>query len=227
MHFSIDISNTFISPVSPDNVQDYVKVQTKSNLVWIPGEKASISWNPSSLAVGNLTSSNEVRVDVSLWAYNEKMKGFEEKITVASNLPNTGNASLTLSDSVNNDLPLVTNDLHLLTTRLGVKVSTVSSSRSKRFIFSIVKELKQFTKQTLIILKDITNLKMRLNCEEWADKSAPFPVRRVPPCPCTTSDAKKDNRYVIEDSPSWLREFFHRNSERCYRQANVRYVLVT
>ena len=153
------------------------------------------------------------------------MERFEERITVASNLPNTGNASLILSDSVNNDLPLLTNNLHLLMARLGVKVSTVTSSRSKSLLF--VPGLILFTVRNFFILKRITNLAMRLNCEEWADKSAPFPVRSVPPCPCTTSDAEKDNRFVLEDSPSWLREFFHPNSKSCYRQANVRYVLVT
>lgn len=49
--------------------------------------------------INELMSTNHVRVDVSLWAYNDTTGVFEDTVMLATNLPNSGSVSIPLPES--------------------------------------------------------------------------------------------------------------------------------
>ena len=204
--------------VSPENAEESVGVETTERVVWSSGERADISWNPESLVVQGVTDPASVKVDVSLLTFNSDTEDFEETATLATGLPNSGSASVSLPDS-----PDVQSNYGLRPAIVKVDVNTsTATSRSKRFIPAVLK-LGLYGKLLLTYYVKSSGRK-RVLCEGWKLSAAPFPTRAIPPCPCDVTDADSDSRYVEETGTSVLRNFFHPGSSKCYRQANVRQV---
>lgn len=194
---------------------------------------ANISWNPSSLVISELMVATDVKVDISLWTYNDVAGILEETIMLATDLPNSGFTSISLSDSLASALPSSDYDLHTAMLKVAVNSSTTHvSARSNRSLDmakfrKILSDIGQFGNRTLLSLRNniassLESVKARLSCEAWATTTRQVPIRSIPPCPCTVSDAANDDRFEIEDSPEFSRSFFHPDSSSCYRQANVR-----
>ena len=168
-----------------------------------------------------------VKVDISMWVYNNITEKFEETSILATNLPNSGSASLLLPDSPSSNLPQVDKTLLISFARVGVNISTTEFVRSKRSSFSlrnILGKLAKFGKIGLVsyIKVQVTS---RLLCEAFALLSPPFPTRSIPPCPCNENDAMNDDRFTPDESPAFVRGYFHPKSKSCFRQANVRYAV--
>jgi len=176
-------------------------------------------------------------VDVSLLIYNNVTESFEENTVLATNIPNSGSASITLPDTINSGLPLSDYNLHTAIVKVGVNTSTTSLDRSKRSSHisaatRILEKLKVFAKARLISTIK-TSITRRLLCELWVRAAPQFTTTNLPPCPCNVSDASKDSRFIEEKydneyvnaAASLLRQYvLHPKSRSCYRQANVRQV---
>ena len=188
---------------------------------------ANFSWNPSSLIIDESMTEN-VKVDISMWVYNNITEEFEETSILATNLPNSGSASLLLPDSPSSILPHVDKTLLISFARVGVNTSTTEFVRSKRSSFSLRNILGKLAKFGKIGLLSYIKLQVasRLLCEAFALLTPPFPTRSIPPCPCNENDALDDNdRFTPDESPAFVRRYFHPKSKSCFRQANVRYAV--
>ena len=193
-----------------------------NNISWNVGEMANISWNPSSLVIDDLVMTTDVKVDISLWIYNGVTEVFEENTILATDMPNSGFASITLLESMASRLPSSDYGLHTATLKVTVNSSTTRSKRAS--VGSILRNAGKFGKPGVIAAAAVlgASVGQRLLCEVWSRNASPFPRRSIPPCPCTTEDAGNDDRFEVETSPESSRRFFHQGSSRCYRQANVR-----
>lgn len=208
--------------MSPERIDENVKIEIERTGVWSSGEIGNISWNPYSLVINDVMSANHVRVDITLSVYNSK-EVFEETIILATDLPNSGSASVLLPDSLNTSLPRAEYDLHVGLVKVGVNTSTTSITRYKRNsgTSQLLGKLGKFAKLlTISSIKD--SIAARLLCEVWVAATPNFPTRDVPPCACNSEDAEGDDRYEEETTPAKVRQFFHPKSSICYRQANVR-----
>lgn len=214
--------------VSPEIVENSVGLDIPFKGLWSVGEMANVSWFPSSLIVERLTSTTDVKVDILLRKYNSNNDSLDETVVLATDLPNSGSATVVLPLSLKSNLAHSEYDFHTAVVAIAVNTSTTNFARSKRayettFIFSLA-TLYAFGKPMTVFLNEEDYVKMRIECEKWVQRTPPFPTRRIPPCPCNDTDAERDDRFVVEDTPDSLRLFFHPHSKRCYRQANVRQV---
>ena len=221
--------------VSPENEEDVVGIEIKQKIVWNGGEKANITWRPSSLIMNELIDNINVKVDASLLIYNEETEELEQTMMLATDLPNTGFAQVQLPTSP--IFPTSQYDVHAAILQLSVNTSTTVMPVTKRAAHQsrlerLLRWAKKFTKAR-IISSIKTSIARRLLCEVWVAATPRFPQRSIPPCPCTTRDAADDDRYVEEKHDNKYadaalgvlrRHVLHKGSSICYRQANVRYV---
>lgn len=178
-----------------------------------------MTWNPSSLVEDSL-GVDGVRVDVTLHRYTDQDEW--EKTPLVTDLPNSGRTSLTIPE-----LPALieSNSVDPVLIQVCVNASrTIQSSRSKRIPIAALPILWKFTKLAAIryVKKSI---KRRLQCEAWHLADPGVNTRRLPPCPCDTSQASDDDRFIEETGflPGILRKYvFHKGSGSCYRQRNAR-----
>lgn len=208
--------------MSPQSTTDGVDLKTKKTSLWNVGDVANFTWNPSSLVIDELMT-EIVKVDISMWIYNNFTKEYEENI-LGTDLPNSGHASIVLPDSITSSVPRFNQTLHLSYAKVGVNMTTSEIARSKRSISSIRKiagKIAKYGKAGLIGAIKV-QVVSRLLCEAFVLLTPPFPTRSIPPCPCNEEDAMNDDRFETEDSPEWSRRFFHPKSKGCFRQANVR-----
>lgn len=215
---------------SPENNEDGVGIETDRIIVWNSREIANITWRPSSLIINGA----DVKLDASLLLYNDQTDEFEETVVLATDLPNTGYASIKLPDS--EKFPPSTYNVYAAIVKLSVNMSTTTIPSIRRVshlsgLMNILGIVKKFTKVRFI--SSITSsIKKRILCEVWFDATPRFPQQRIPPCPCNTMDAVRDDRFVEERydneylnaAAGLLRRYvLHQGSRTCYQQANVRY----
>ncbi len=208
--------------VSPLISSDSVEIQTAADSIWVVGELANFSWNPSSLLINELINVNQIHIDISLWIYNDITDVFEEKVVVATDVPNTGSASVMLTESLSSKLPNSDTSMFVTYPKIGINSST-SLLRTKRFASNLLRLVGKVAKfgKILAITRQTAAVTARLLCEDFA-LTPTVPRRRIPPCPCKEQDAGNDDRFEVETSPEYLRKFFHKGSNICFRQANVR-----
>ena len=200
-------------PVSPQDVSDAVEIESEEFAVKV-GEKFNVTWNPSSFVEDSL-GVDGVRVDIALYRYTDQDEW--EETPLAMDLPNSGRTSLTIPEP---DLS-ESNSIDPVLIQVRVNASrTIQSSRSKRIPLAALPILWKFTKLAVIYYAK-SSIRARLACEAWYLTDPGINARRLPPCPCDTSQASNDDRFVQETADS-LRKFFHRGSGSCYRQRNPR-----
>ncbi len=193
-------------------------MQTPSSSIWVVGEKTTFFWNPSLFIINKAMNRSELRVDISLWIYNEMTDRFEEKLQLATDLPNTGSASVLLPESLHTALPK--SDKSLFISYPQIRVNTSTSGIANHFqIWSKIAKYGRLI--TIAAIKRAVTI--RLLCEAFAQTQS-VPRRSIPPCPCTELDASNDDRFEVEGTPDTIRQFFHKNSKICFRQASVRFV---
>ena len=63
---------------------------------------------------------------------------------------------------------------------------------------------------------------LRLSCEEWYKLDIGVYNKKLPPCPCKVSQARKDDRYTKETFMQnlWIKKL-GKATGGCYRQSNV------
>ena len=189
---------------------------------------ANVSWSPVSLVMSDRIRTDTVKVDISLWVYSNVSGAFEKTATLATDLPNSGSASLSLPDSLNSTLPY----LHTMFVKVGVNASTTDLAQfdGSTHVANIVQEVGQFGKARLVS-QDKTSSQRRLLCEAWASEAQQFPSGSVPPCPCNEDTARGDDRFQKEEyssgyenaTASLLRRYvLYSDSRSCYTQAAVK-----
>lgn len=170
-----------------------------------------------------------VKVDISLLVYNNIAEMFEETMMLVTDLPNSGSASVLLSESFNSSLPQSDYNLHTTIVKVAVNTSTTSLVRSKRStsvstVTKILNKIKQFGKPLMVFAVKYSVVS-RILCEAWVAVTPRFPTRSIPPCPCNETSADGDNRFIKDKDAGITRRYiFHYKSKSCYRQANVRQV---
>ena len=201
-----------------------MRIATKNALVWILGEEATISWSPSSLAIDEVITIDHVRVDLSLSVYNSNSQMFEEKLVLATDLPNSGIVTLTLPESISTNLTNSHSDFHVAIVRVGINYSTTTTTKSKQLLHGLDKFLSKIARYSnLTFISSIkSSITSSLLCEAWTAATPLFPTKSIPPCPCKEFAARNDYRFQLEDYPSWLRTVLHLKSKICFKQANVR-----
>ena len=194
---------------------------------------ANITWRPSSLLMTEVIDNANVKVDASLLLYNEQTEEFDETLMLATDLPNSGVASIQLPDS--ESLPTSTYDVQAAILKLAINTSTTIMPATKRSahasrLMNYIRRVKKFAKARFVSSSK-TSIARRLLCEVWVAATPRFPQRSIPPCPCNTNDAARDDRYVeerydnryVNAAAGLLRRYvLHKGSRSCYRQANVR-----
>ena len=159
-------------------------------------------------------------------------------MVLATDLPNTGHASIRLPES--EMFPTSTYNVRAAILKLSVNTSTTILPVTKRSAhhftdMNILRRIQKFAK-TRFISSIKSSIARRLLCEVWFTATPRFPQRSIPPCPCNTRDAAEDDRFVEEKfdneylnaAAGLLRRYvLHKGSRICYRQANVRYELFT
>jgi hypothetical protein len=207
-----------------------VGVLTEEETVWNVGEMATVTWDSDSIdALVNANRGNAIKVDISIGTYDTDGL-LQQETMLASDLPNSGSATVPLPEALNSTLTTSENSLLIGIVKVGVNSSTTNLVQVKRFAVSqrfrkILGKVGQFARARAIgSIK--SSIARRIACEGWVALAPPVPRRTLPPCPCNDADAVNDGRYQEEKSGvagSLLRRYlFHRGSRSCYRQANVR-----
>ena len=178
-----------------------------------------MTWNPNSLVEDSL-GVDGVKVDITLHRYTDQDEW--EETPLVTDLPNSGCTSLTIPE-----LPGLSESNSADPALIQVRVNasrTIQSSRSKRIPIVALPILWKFTKLAAIYYVK-SSIKRRLACEAWHLADPGVNTRRLPPCPCNTSQASGDNRFINETGffPEIFQKYiFHRGSGICYRQRDAR-----
>ena len=223
LHCYLTFSTIYLHmQVSPQDVDNAVEVESQGAALTI-GELINVTWNPLSVFDNNLFKIDTPKVDISLLRYKKNEKKWEETAVLATDLPNNGHASVRLPDIQPLD---ESQSLDLTLIRVAPNTSTTisQSPRIKRSLSSRWKALKKFSKLLAMVFEK-SSIEKRLCCEEWHRADRGVDVMSIPPCPCNTSQAKDDSRYVQETDfiANILRKkVFHPHAERCYRQTTAR-----
>ena len=219
MHYSVSIFlNLCLPVVSPEEDSDSVNTESDGAALYF-GDNINVTWNPLAVS-NNILETNEVKVDVTLWAYKESEDNWKQQIVLASDVPNSGKAFVHLPEVNSTDA-----DFELAL----IKVSPSVSSSTKRALklIRVLNKLGKWTKARVIgSIK--SSVARRLACEAWNLVDRGVDLNTVPPCPCRKDQATNDDRYEQEKgvAADFLREHvFHKGSESCFRQANARYAL--
>ncbi len=208
--------------VSPLISSDCVEIQTVCETIWVVGEVANFFWNPSSFLINELFNVSQIHIDISLWIYNDITDEFEEKVVVATDMPNTGSASVMLTESLSSKLPISDTSMFITYPKISINSST-SLLPTKRFASNLLRLVGKVAKfgKLFAVTRRKAAVTARILCETFA-LTPPVPRRRIPPCPCKEQDAGNDDRFEVDTSPECLRKFIHERSNICFRQANVR-----
>lgn len=203
---------------------DNVGVETPESMLWNVGEVATVSWNPASLVLSeHVISATSVRVDISVWTFNNVTAVLS--VTLATNLPNSGSASILLPDSIVSDLPPSDYNLTVSIVKVSVNTSTTNLSLSTRITPEQLRGISRFGKVLTLSHATPDFTARRLLCEAWKVSSPPFPLQNLPPCPCNEEGARVDDRFEEEtplDGRSQNHFYSHNRNNYCYSQANVR-----
>ena len=207
------------------------------------GSTVSVYWSPQSIFP--LLDQRSYTIDITLREFDMKSKEWKTLATLASDLPNNGEARVTIPE-----LPVVVNYEDALTPAVvEVGVSSASMTDTKRSLFSnILPRIGRFGLRILkltpmlVIKKLITQAAQRVACETWshtqADNIGKQINHRLPPCPCTAEHASTQNSGFMEERLSSIvkvvdqvqdffdttivddafRNYFHPGAASCFRQ---------
>ena len=211
--------------------------------VFETGTTVSVYWSPQSIFP--LLDQRSYTIDITLREFDMDSKEWMTLATLASDLPNSGEARVTIPE-----LPVVENYEDALTPAVvEVGVSSASMTDTKRSLFSnILSRIGQFglriLKQTpmRIAKKLIRQAAQHVACETWSltqtDNIGNQINDRLPPCPCTAEHASTPNSGFKEERLSSIvkvvdqvqdffdttivddgfRNYFHPGAASCFRQ---------
>ena len=214
--------------------------------VFESGARVTVFWSP--LSIFPLVDKDSYMVDITVRVQDISTGEWKTLATLASDLPNGGEAGVTIPDIP--ELEAFENTLNPVVIEVGVSAASMVAGTRKRGILSDVLQkigrlglriIKQMPMR--IIKKTIRQAAQRLACEAWAgfieDENIGQEINnRLPPCPCTADRAALPNSGFREEKLSSVvkvvgqvqdffgttiaddafRNYFHPGAASCYRQ---------
>jgi deleted-in-malignant-brain-tumors protein 1 len=204
-------------PMEIESAKMGIRIDSEDYLLGA-GERVNVSWDLSTLTSGLLTSaeSSFVRINISMIFYDTETDKWEERITLASNVA--------AGDGVAEVIIPEVDETSIKLSQIKVSLSTINENEIQKIFMllkKIAKKLLRFVFKNVI--KDVAaSVAQRLACEAWYHYgSSSVDNRRLPPCPCTKSQADKDDRYN-EEHNIWRQVTFNKKKARtCYSQSNI------
>lgn len=121
----------FLNLVSPESIDYSVGVDIPDISLWSVGEMANVSWLPSALVIKEVMNTSDVKVDISLKKYNISSNSFDESIMLATDLPNSGFATVLFPPSLKSNLAHSNYNLDTAVVAVTVNTSATNLARSK------------------------------------------------------------------------------------------------
>ena len=182
-------------------------------LQFVVGNSITIGWNPSGIlrSVGSLTDEN-IELDVKLIELNQDMNTHREIAILASNIPNSGSATVIIDG-----LDLTDSDVY----QVSVFIEARAIRTTERQIGTLSRSAGVWTGIFFVTLSGIG----RSLCDQWAS-TEPISigqeildrVRSQFPCPPTLAQARRSDSNLQLDNR--LIFFYHPNAENCFRQTD-------
>ena len=180
-------------------------------LLFEVGNSITVGWNPSDIlrSVGGLTDDN-IELDVKLIELNQDMNTHREIAILASNIPNSGSATVRIDGLDQSDSEVWQVSVFIEARAIRTQIANTSLSRSGVW--------------TGIFFVTLSGIGRSL-CDQWAS-TEPISigqeildrVRSQFPCPPTLAQARRSNSNLQPDNR--LIFFYHPNAENCFRQAD-------
>ena len=181
-------------------------------LQFVVGNSITIGWNPSEIlrSVGSLTDEN-IELDVKLIELNQDMNTHREIAILASNIPNSGSATVIIDG-----LDLTDSDVY----QVSVFIEARAIRTNERQTGTLSRSAGVWTGIFFVTLSGIG----RSLCDQWAS-TEPISigqeildrVRSQFPCPPTLALARSDSNLQLDNR---LIFFYHPNAENCFRQTD-------
>ena len=207
-----------------------------------------IYWSPQSIFL--LVNHSSYTVDINLQLLDLDTGEWKTIATLASDLTNNGIAEVTIPNI--QELETYEHPAYPVVIEVGVSTASIAITRKRDLTSNILNKIGRAalhiakkTAMRLIFSNVLTvgvSAVQRLMCEEWAqyeEENIGQKIKtRVEKCPCREEQARRDERFKPDDTPSsrydtikeiqdffripiidylW-RNFFHPGTEICYRQ---------
>ena len=203
------------------------------DLLFEPGISFNLSWSPQLIIP--FEDPNTYVVDIVLYEYDEMSNIWKEIETLAADVPNSGERSVTI---IADNSCLSNHGVNAGVCQVAIQVAV---GRATGDSSSIAKRQVKFFEGIGLwsgIAYMALSSELRERCEAWSE-SQPANVGReildrLPPCPPTVQRAVEDSRFEEERLSSVIyvtmfdvqwRSFFHEGAASCFRQtAFVRYI---
>ena len=198
------------------------------DLLFEPGISFDVSWSPQLIIP--FEDPNTYTVDIVLYEYDATSNIWKELETLAADIPNTGERSVT---AIADDSCLSDNSINAGVCQVAIKVA-VGRALSDSSSAAKLERVGVWSGMAYLALLN----ELRERCEAWCE-SQPENIGqeildRLPPCPPTMQRAIEDTRFEEERLSSVIdvtmydiqwRRFFHEGATSCFRQtAFVRYI---
>ena len=171
----------------------------------------SLEWLPEFFFPVNIENSTSALANIDLYHYNTRVNPskWQKMIGLATNIPNTGSATVEIPKSV------LVQDPQLV-------VIKISLSPTNQPVDIIDQRIAGWSDLAYSESMDGTLTKL---CLVWTNKQAEdvgdMLLERLPPCPPNVRLAVLDSLHLEDHQGSSYREFFHPNASRCFRQATL------
>ena len=224
-----------------------VDIETDS-LLLRNGSAVKVKW-PRDFLVPSLESIDKENglVDIKLYErnLNSKSQPFKELATLASNIPNTGQADVVIPDFSN----MIREGICQVSIKVEIKTGLPSGNdvqaRSLSQVIDPLIRIGEWIGELYLMVKKsvVDQVVLRKNdylhekCQNWVNSQRPGIgeevldlVSRFYPCPPTLNRAQAPNSgfetdlkdsqiWPLNDFNDWQRNFFHPNTFMCFRQS--------
>ena len=171
-----------------------------------------LEWDPD-IFLAAVNDDQSVTVDIDLFKFDKNMMKWIFYVQLKSNVPNTGNANISIPLSITRVAP----DLVVIRVTLNEEVLVQHPY------------LKNIAEWTNLAYTEGNENQKNKACLSWAIREGnigPDLSDRLPPCPPTVQAAILDTLYVEDFQINHYRNFFHPNADRCFRQATFTVLVI-
>ena len=198
-------------------------------LLLVRGNKIKVSWIPASVLPQKVLEPEEYTVDILLLQLNTSTGAQEQLSVLASNIPNNGFAEVVVEYPYSNG-ENVEESIHMALIEVSVNTSTsVTRGLASDILNALGKVARRVLKLSRLLYTLARWAVQRVLCEIWgqfqSDNTGEDILRRLPPCPRTSTEAAAPNSGLREENFAlW---FFHPGASKCFRQrVTDKYVVI-
>ena len=186
-----------------------------------PNSRLVVAWNPNTLLP--MMAPTSFLVNIALSQMDIQTGRWHHMQNLATNLPNTGEATVTIPSQIMGNTATVTNDIFPVS--IEVVVGSVDGRRKRQVSLGNLIELRIALWSPVGYL--FGSAALRAACEVWR-RSQPRGIgneinSRLPPCPRTMQQADENTGDIKFSKDTGFgnylsRLFFHPGAASCYRQ---------